>query len=297
MTQSNIHSVDDLLITGKQQPVNVEPPKKEPEAPAMDIEVVEPDASDYGDDKESQPDVPRDDVSHRTSDEPEKEVEKPASDLDEYGNPVPKSKVYTEEEVQQMVRDRLTRDRMARNNQAPVTQQQVNDAQQSFQYDEESNLTWQQQLDNHIRHTVKSIREEESTLQRKYAEESAQQAFEAKFLTDMSKYSDFVDVVGSKPITNDMMKGIRGLKNPVAFLYAAAKQQPAELDRISKIQDPYQQAAEMGRLHEKMVKTRPNSSNASKPLIPKSADVADSAPMKVSIEDRIHQYGKEKIRR
>ena len=113
----------------------------------------------------------------------------------------------------------------------------------------------------------------------------------------MSKYSDFVEVVGSKPITNDMMKGIRGLKNPVAFLYAAAKQQPAELDRISKIQDPYQQAAEMGRLHEKMVKTRPHSSNASKPLIPKSADVADSAPMKVSIEDRIYQYGKEKIRR
>ena len=45
----------------------------------------------------------------------EKSTDKPVTSdpIDEYGNPVEKSKTYTEEEVQRMIRDRLSRGRRA----------------------------------------------------------------------------------------------------------------------------------------------------------------------------------------
>jgi hypothetical protein len=113
----------------------------------------------------------------------------------------------------------------------------------------------------------------------------------------MSQYPDFVKTLSDKPVTNDMMMAVQGLENPAAFLYTVAKKMPGELDRISKIPNPYIQVAEMGRLHEKLSKAKP-SSNAPKPLSRDSSDISEkAAPARVPIEHLIAEDAKSRYRR
>ena len=114
----------------------------------------------------------------------------------------------------------------------------------------------------------------------------------------MGKYQDFHQVVAGKPITNQMMLATRSLENPAAFVYGAAKMHPQELDRISRISDPYQQAAEIGRLHEKMVKSRATISNAPKPIEqPKGNMPNKPVNDKPSIDSLILQHAAAKNKR
>jgi hypothetical protein len=55
------------------------------------------------------------------------------------------------------------------------------------------------------------------------------------------------------------------MDNPAAFLYAAAKRNPQELERISKIRDPFAQAREMGNLESSMRRNKPTT-KAPRPL-------------------------------
>jgi len=262
------------------------------------------------------------DVPHRTMDEPisaeseqpvaaaaqpestpntAQEEAKAAPDqaIDEYGNPMAKPKMYTEEEFNQRlnegIRQRLARGKFAE--QQP-TQQQVKAAADEFTADPNSEETWETQLESFIEKTLEK-RQAKQTEQQWREQENARQAdFETKFNSGMSKYSDFDSVVqpmvSQQKITRDMMLAARNLDNPAAFIYGASKMHPQELDRISRIADPYAQAAEIGRLHEKMVKTKNIVSAAPRPLDSPRGDMPAKAMNMPSLEDRIAQHAKQK---
>lgn len=227
--------------------------------------------------------------SEKSAPSDETHTENDAS-LDEYGNPLPKPKMYTEEEVQKMIRDRLKRGQYK--DQQPQQQpspQQVKEAKDAgFEYDENSSETWSQQLKTFVKNTVKEMTQEDHQHREIQRQKQAEVEFESKMLQGMGNFNDFVEALDNKPITDAMMMGIRGLDNPAAFLYAAAKKHPQELERISKIADPYQQISEMGRLHERMVK-RKSGSNGPRPLSRDHSDVNEKIPAKVAIEHLIEQ--------
>ena len=83
----------------------------------------------------------------------------------------------------------------------------------------------------------------------------------------MTQFNDFTDVINELPfeITNPMTLATRAMENPAAFLYAAAKREAKELERISKIRDPYAQMTEMGKLEERMRRNKPTT-KAPRPL-------------------------------
>lgn len=226
-------------------------------------------------------------VSNEPLSTPEESIDNP---IDEYGNPVEKPRSYTEDEVQRMIRDRLSRGRHAE-------QQQTQPAKQStdnFQSDPNSEESWENQLESFIEKTIDK-RQAKMTQQQWEQQESAKQAdFESKFSSGMNKYNDFHNVVAGKPITDSMLLATRNLDNPAAFVYGAAKLHPQELDRISKIQDPYVQAAEVGRLHERMVKTRSTNSQAPKPIESPKGDMPSKHNYQPSLDQRIFEHAKAK---
>lgn len=300
-------NVDDILIPREQAMLNNQPI---PSASAVMDEKNE-DLTQKDDDKaveQSDKDVPRDDIElekqelsddesasnvGKVDKEPEKvDKAEQVSPIDEYGNPIEKSKMYSEEEVNRMMRERFSRGKYAE--QAPQVQQQIQKDAQGFQPDPASDESWETQLEAFIERTVDK-RQAKLSEQQWRAQEAAKHAeFEDKFTIGMSKYHDFHKVVSGQPITNDMLLATRSLENPAAFVYGASKLHPKELDRISRMQDPYMQAAEVGRLHERMVKERRSQSAAPKPLDAPKGSLPNKAANQPSIDERIHQYAKQK---
>jgi len=229
--------------------------------------------------------------------EPTKSVETSSksvdSPIDEYGNPIDAPKMYSEEDVSRMIRDRLSRGRHAEQ----PTQQQVQKAADDFKTDPNSEESWETQLEGFIDKTLEKRQSKQAEQQWKQQEAAKQAEFEAKFSTGMNKYQDFHKVIDPvrNNITDSMMLAARNLDNPAAFIYGAAKLHPQELDRISRIADPYAQASEVGRLHERMVKSRSGLSAAPKPLEAVKGDVTnkrmDDRP---SIDNLIAQHAKQK---
>lgn len=207
--------------------------------------------------------------------------------IDEYGNPVEKPKVYTEEEVNRLIRDRLSR--VKADQVQPVVQKQ------QIQQSQEQEENWEEQLETFVDKTIEKREQKLADQQWKQRELAKQSEFEDKFSQGMNKYSDFRDIIAGKNITDSMMLATRSLDNPAAFIYGASKFHAQDLDRISNISDPYAQAAEMGRLHEKMIKSKHAVSNAPKPLEAISGDVpSQNFSNMPSLEDRIQQYAKQK---
>jgi len=269
-----IKSADDLIVQeeskklGLEVPVAVEP-EKAIEAPVPDDPVVE------------------------VTEEPQAETESEelplaAESEDAYGNKVTPPKMYSEEEVQRMIRERLARGR-----QTPEQQTEVQEAVKDFEADPESGENWETQLSQFIEKTVEKVEQKKQQKVWQERELASQAEFEDKFTTGMSKYGDFNNVVAGKPITASMMMATRSMEDPAAFIYAACKQQPAEVERIAKIADPYAQIAEMGRLEERMKKSRVLSS-APKPAKRISGDTTSESP-KHSIDQLIAQHAKDKI--
>lgn len=273
-------------ISAENSPVNKEPAKSEDvkgtELPLNDVKVQENSSNSSNE--------PQDDsfIDSRKEVEPPKVAETPEANLDEYGNELPKPKMYSEEEVQRMIRDRLKRGAFRQEAEQPTPQQTQQAQEVGFEYDENSGQTWTQQLERFVENTVQNMGQKQQKQAAEVRERQIQQEFEHKFLDGMGKYPDFVETLTDKPITNDMMKGIRGLQNPAAFLYAVAKKQPGELERIARIPDPYQQSAEMGRLHERMTKAK-KSSSAPAPVTQDRGDVNEKSPPKYSIDHLIQE--------
>lgn len=247
------------------------------------------------------PDTPDDSSSVQESGdeyEGDLEAEAPvaeAPDLDEYGHPIAKPRLYSEDEVQRMIRDRLARGNNVQSA-SPQQVQQVQQAAQDFQADPNNPDSWEHQLEAFIDKTLAKKQTQQQREQWERQERTTQAEFESKFTTSMARYNDFRDVVGGKPITNTMMLATRNMKDPAAFIYAAAKTQPKELERIAQITDPYQQAAEVGRLEERMRKTRAAASNTPKPITPSKGDMAEKGNSRPNLDARIHQYGRNKRR-
>ena len=222
-----------------------------------------------------------------------------SQDTDDYGNKVPKSKVYTEEEVQAMIRKRLKLHHEEKQQQPPP---QYQPPQQQYEQPigetshDQSEQPWEVQLESHIKQTVQKLETEKSQMAWQAEQQRVQQEFEQKFTTGMSKYADFTDVVAGKPITNGIMMAARSMADPAAFIYAAAKQQPKELERIAAITDPYVLAAEVGRLEERMKKAR-TVSKAPKPATKTRGDMADKGNVRGNLDDLIISDAKPKLGR
>lgn len=257
----------------KQQPAPAPEPKEAPEPEHKD----EPE-HDNNDDSEQEYDA----------DENSEESSADNDDLDEYGNDVQKEeKTFTQSQVEAMIRDRLSR---GQNKQPTEQQNQQNNS------DIGDSDNWEQQLEGFMDSWASKREQINQQKQWQQAEQNRQQEFESKFNSGMSKYSDFNDVVSKSPIDDTMLIATRGMKDPAAFIYAAAKKQLPELQRIAQIQDPYTKTMEIGRLDERMKKARSKKSSAPRPGTKTKGDASNKPPV-ISVDEMIEQYAQKNLKR
>lgn len=258
----SISSIDELLMGGtgnSQQPETPEHAYQDEPEPIEQQEYIDTPESDYEENQDEPDNEPHE----------HEEIEKPKKlEHDEYGN--------EKEPENEVIRERLAR--QARKHQSEIDQlrnqlaqqgasQQVQQAAKDFEYNPEEGGDWQQQLASFVKQTVNSMTREHDETKSRQAEAKIQSEFESKFRDGMNKFDDFTEVVSNLPfeISNPMTLATRGMDNPAAFLYAAAKRNPQELERISKIRDPYAQMTEMGKLEERMRRNKPTT-KAPRPL-------------------------------
>jgi hypothetical protein len=223
---------------------------------------------------------------------------------DEYGTEKPAPKTYTEDEVNERinkaVRERLARANHNTNQQAtPQQQQQIQQQVKDFEYDPESGEGWQQQLEAFVEQTFTKMTQKQVQRQAQERERAAEAEFVDKFSTGMERFQDFVEVVGPQPVTEHMTLALRGIQDPTAFIYAASKRHPQELERISKLQDPYKQMVEIGKLEERMRK-KPEGTRAPRPIGRSQEDstmnyVEKKQQKEDSIEDLISKAEQKKL--
>ncbi|CAB4151153.1 hypothetical protein UFOVP685_20 [uncultured Caudovirales phage] len=267
-----ISSIDDLLMGGSapQHPMPTEEKFQDEPDP---VEELEDETPEYDD-------APEDDHTN-DSDADEDETEEPEDDHpkefdeDEYGNKKERMskgmKDRLDRKEKQYQREVEERDRQIQDLRSQLANQgasrEVQQAAKDFEYDPDAAGNWQQQLASFVKQTVNSMTRETQEAETRQRDAEAQQQFETKFRDGMSRFDDFREVIGSLPceITNPMTLATRAMDNPAAFLYAAAKRHPTELERISKIRDPYGQMMEMGKLEERMRKNKPTT-KAPRPL-------------------------------
>jgi hypothetical protein len=294
------HSVDDLLVKVSNEQTGIdngEPSIAPVEQPEVDSGAMEqPEVAAQAD--EPVPEGHDAELSEAPKEEAHAEDDEPASDsvaspIDEYGNPVEKPRTYTEEEVQRMIRDRLSRGKHAEQ----PTQQQVQKDVEGFKADPASEDAWEVQLEQFIEKTIEKRQQKQTEAQWRQQQAQKQAEFETKFTSGMGKYQDFHQVVAGKPITDAMMMATRGMENPAAFIYAACKMKPSEINRIAAIIDPTEQMVEIGRLDAEMRKEHARVSAAPKPVQAVKGDMPVKQHNMPSIDARIHQYAKQKVAR
>ena len=301
VNQPNIRSADDLIVRAEAEKLGKIMPEiqakeespAETESPKIEAALEskpEPDESSENTEeqteaRELEPEAALDDESGEDNTSEDASLDDDA--VDDYGTKVGKAKMYSQDEVNKMIRDRLKRGQHA---EAEVTQ-----AAKDFTPDPNSEESWEVQLEGFVEKTLEKISKKNSEAQWREQETQTQAEFEVKFSEGMSKYKDFEKVVGGKPITNAMMLAARSMSDPAAFLYAACKQHPKELARISEIKDSVHQATEIGRLEERMKKAR-KLTTATKPASKISGDASSEMPQ-VSIDARIAAHAKTKFAR
>jgi hypothetical protein len=261
-------NIDDLLVTGAT-------PSTPPTPESAYDEPKEVQEHNYGDIESPEQDARDLEAPQEEPDEPEDEKpEKKEPDYDDYGNTKTPSKTYTEEEVNERI-NKAVRERLARGNaqNQQTTNQQIEQQTKSFDYDPDSNDSWETQLEQFVEKAVSKIGQKQAQEQQRARDEQVQAEFEDKFTRGMSRFSDFREVVGAQPVTDPMTYALRGLSDPAAFIYAASKRHPQELSRIAQIADPAAQIMEMGRLEERMRKTAPGT-KAPKPVSRSRDDAA-----------------------
>lgn len=264
---SNISSIDDLLmgVGNSQQPATPEHKEKLQEEKAP-IEEMDSDEPEYGETE----DAP--DLEPESDDEPEEKTERKDEshddevEEDEYGN--------KKERIPPGMKDRL--DRKEKQHQREIEQRdfelqqlrqqlanqgassQVQKAAADFEYNPDDESTWQQQLKDFVKQTVNSMHSDEQQKTRAVQEQNAQREFQQKFTKGMDRFTDFREVVGNQPIDDAMTLSLRGMADPSAFIYAASKRHPQEIQRIAKLPDPYVRMVEMGKLEERMRRNKPS---------------------------------------
>lgn len=285
-------NLDDLLLGGK---TATQPQTPEHQEPEENIETEETESPDYGETSEE--------TISESQDEDDKSDEPKLRETDEYGNEA--------EPENEAIRERLAR--QAKKHQAEIdslrsqlselgASREVQKAASDFEYNPEESGDWQQQLASFVKQTVNTMSRDEENARSRAQEAKIQAEFESKFRDGMGRFNDFTETLTGLPfeISNPMTLATRAMADPAAFLYAAAKRQPAELERISKIRDPYAQMTEMGKLEERMRRNKP-STNAPRPLGRTVEDAGTKeSPKKKSeptIEDLIAQSDAKKMKR
>lgn len=287
-------SIDDLLLGGKTSTKPETPEHQDIQEPEAIEEYEGQEASDtetQNDDYKTQDDL------EANSEEHEEQV---ARHVDDYGNESdPKNEAIRERLARQARKYESEIEALRSQLQEQGAPREVQNAARDFEYDPDSKADWQQQLASFVKQTVNSMTREQQESQERQVEAKAQREFEDKFVRSMSKFEDFRDVMTnlSFEITNPMTLATRAMDDPAAFLYAAAKRQPKELERISKIRDPYVQMTEMGRLEERMRKNK-TTTNAPRPLGRTLDDATSREPKKnkePSVEDLIARADAKRI--
>jgi hypothetical protein len=216
-------------------------------------------------------------------------TEEPAepADVDEYGTEIAKQeKVYTQAEVDARINEAI-RKRLKERAETPVEPQYQPQYQPQAEVQPAASDDWEAQLESFIESTLSKREQKAQAEQWQRQEQEAQANFEIRFNQGMAKYQDFEQVVMGKPLTPQMVIATRGMSDPAAFIYAAAKTQAPELDRISKIGDPYAQAIELGRLEERMRKARSTVSKAPRPIEAPKGDVSEKVQRTWSIDEKL----------
>lgn len=253
-------SIDDLL-TGSMEHAGGKVELLSEDAPENDYDNSLDDAND--DVMEVEPET----HNEETETEEEDEDNHPEKSFDEYGNEKPAPRTYTEDEVNERI-NKAIRERLARGNhqanQQP-TQKQIEQQAKDFEYDPDAEGNWQQQLEQFVEKTFEKMTQKQIAQQQAIKEQQAEIEFRERFTQGMDRFDDFYDTVSAQPVTDAMTLALRGVKDPAAFIYAASKRHPAELQRISQLKDPYSQIVEMGKLEERMRKA-PASTKAPRPL-------------------------------
>lgn len=207
--------------------------------------------------------------------------------------------MYTEDEVNERI-NKAVRERLSRFEKSQPTQQEAQQAAKAgFEYNPESSDSWQQQLESFVEATVNKMTQKRLQQEQMHREQQNQAEFEDKFSRGMGKFKDFREIVGSQPITDAMTLATRSMSDPAAFLYAASKRHPEELQRISRLSDPYAQMVEIGRLEERMKKSKATTS-APRPISPTNGDGSLSThkdDKEPSIEELIAQADARKLKR
>lgn len=292
-------SIDDFLTsqTPEQTPNSPEQTMLAQHDNAQDVQEVdetkETDKQTYQDDTHAE--APKND---ETSNDNEQEPE--VSQSDEYGNDLDESKedkpLYTRAEVHEQI-NQAVRERLARIQSPQQQNHEVNQhVQDNFKYDDESNQTWQQQLQTFVEQTVQQMGQKQMQQQQQQYEQSIQEQHNAKFREGIKRYKDFNKVVNPKDFTDDMFMATRGLEDPAGFVYAASKRAPEEIKRISQIKDPYTQVVEMTRLENKM-RQQASTTRAPKPVSRHKSDsdiphTDDKAP---SLDDLIAENDRRRV--
>ena len=210
--------------------------------------------------------------------EPEETTPTASESTDDYGNPVEtKERVYTESEVQAMIRKRV-KEKYQEPQPVPIQQPQY----ETTNVDGED---WHAQLESFVDSTISKREQKQQELRWQQQEQEAQANFEIKFNAGASKYKDFETVVMGKSLTPQMVLATRGMNDPAAFIYAAAKTQAPELERIAQIGDAMVQAVELGKLEERMKKSRPVSSSAPRPITNIKGDMVEVKQKPRSVDD------------
>lgn len=278
-------SIDDILtsqggVKAPEMPVEYD----EPEVEAA-TESHEP-SYDYGESEESAPAE-----AHESDDEEPVQRQSQPEETDEYGNAKPKPRTYTEEEVNERI-NKAMRERLARGNVAQQpTAQQVQQQAKDFEYNPESADSWQTQLESFVEQTVSKMGQKQASQQHQLREQQAHAELQEKIQQGMDRYGDFRETVGSQPVSDAMTMALRGMKDPAAFIYAASKRMPQELQRIAQIPDQYAQMVEMGKLEERMRQSKP-ATKAPRPISRTQDDgvtIPKAAKKEPTIEDMIAQ--------
>lgn len=275
-------SIDDLLLHGSAAEAPVVEPEIE-EAPIDSEDAPQAEEHDPGYDEVY-------DASDNTPDDKETQDAREHSE-DDYGNKTEELSKNMQRRLERQAESLRRKHEMEmaqlRAQLTPQQQNAVKQAERQFEADPNSSDDWQQQLDSYIEQTVMKMQGKRERDAQEAQERKLQADFEKKFFTGMQKFDDFTDVISSLPcdISDPMTYATRSMSDPAAFLYAAAKRHPAELERIAKIRDPYAQVAEMGRLEERMRRNKA-STQAPRPLGRSVEDAQTPAP-KTKKEDTI----------
>ncbi len=207
------------------------------------------------------------------------------SEKDEYGNDVAPKKTYTEDEVNELMRQRFNRTKKEESVKHEVKPQEQQEGQDE---------NWEAQLENFVESTVKKISQKERDKLREVKEQESMGKLEMNIHQSMGKYKDFKEVVGKVPMSDYMVKATKNFKDPGAFIYAASKTQSKELERIAQLDDPLDQAAEIGKLEERMRKMRAGT-NSPRPVSQVKGDVENKSYIRPSVDDLVRKDAMKKL--